>query len=172
MGEMMKEQFWKKLVLVTVMAAVLLLSAAGCSLLGKIEILGTWHDAYGGKWVVTETSLSMYWTTTDTVPAYEFDIVGFNNGILNGGESGEGDCGYAVIKSTTPPSWNLDQEGTYTVFRWQNLMNTNGVLTMEYAEGSPPAWPDGFGEGLAETVEMATEANGWYGLGYVSSTLQ
>ena len=160
----MKEKLWKKITMAAVISAVLVMSAAGCYFFRpSTDLVGTWIDDFGGVRVITETTLSMYWSATDTEPAYAFDIVDYDPNSWNGGEAGEGSHGYMVLECTTPPSWNSAQEGTFTVFRWQNMMSADGVMTMEFAEGQPPAWPDGYAATAAEAAENATEAGGWYG---------
>ena len=168
----MKKELRRKIVTLAVLAAVLLVAASGCSLFRKIDIIGTWHDVYGGKRVVTESTISVYWLTTDTEPAWIYEIVDFDNEAWNGGDTGEGEAGYAVVMFSTAPADNPEFEGTYTVFRWQNLQNTDGVLTMEYSEGSPPTWPVGYEDSATDAAANATESNGWFAWGYTSATLQ
>ena len=168
----MKKELRNKILLAALLAVVLVLGATGCSLIRKIEVAGTWHDENGLKTVITETTISVYWTTTDTEPAYVYEIVDFYNWNWNSGEAGDGPHGYAVVLCTEPSVWNPGQEGTYTVYRWQNLMTSDGALTAEFAEGSPPTWPTGYAETASEAAEIATTENGWFAFGYVSSTLQ
>jgi len=173
MEEMMEKKVRTKIVMATVIAVALVVAATGCSLLRPSELLvGTWLDVYDGKRVITETTVSFYFSSTDTEPTAEFDIVDFARNSWNGGDIGEGEHGYMVLECTSPPSWNTDQAGTYTVFRWQNLATVDGEITIEFAEGSPPTWPTGYGATAAEAAESATEANGWFGFGYTSGTKQ
>jgi hypothetical protein len=176
MEEMMKKELRNKILLLALVGAVLILAASGCSLLRKIEVAGTWYDDaefFGQKFktVITETTISGYWDIADTEPAYVYEIVDFYQRTWNGGETGEGDTGYAVVRYSEYPL-SPDLVGAYTVFRWQNLMNSNGVLTAEFSEGSPPTWPNGYADTASEAEDNATEANGWFALGYKGVTLQ
>lgn len=169
----MKKQLRRKIVTLAVIAIALVMTATGCSLLRPSELLvGTWIDAFNGKRVITETTVSFYFFSTDPEPTSEYNIVDFARNSWNGGDVGEGSHGYMVLECTTPPSWNTDQAGTYTVFRWQNLATVDGEITIEFAEGSPPTWPTGYGATAAEAAENATETNGWFGFGYTTATKQ
>ncbi len=137
-----------------------------------IEVYGTWIDSYDGKRVITNKYLISYNTSADTEFAYVFSIEEFNNSAWNGGETGANDCGYAVCLCINPPSWNTDQKGTYTVFRWQNLDTSGSATVYEFSEGSPPAWPNGYEDSADDAKANATDANGWFGFGYSAGTLQ
>ncbi len=161
-----------KVLMIAGLVAIAVFAFMGCKALNiVIEVEGTWIDEFGGKRIITTDTLSVYNTSTDTEPAYVFNITDFDNSGWNGGETGTGDSGYAVLLCTAPPSWNPEQEGTYTIFRWQNL-TTSGTTAMEHAEGSPPTWPTGYEDSAADAITNATGENGWFGLGYVSATLQ
>jgi hypothetical protein len=163
-----------KVLMIAGLVAIAVLTFGGCSLSSGVvpEIEGTWEDEFGGVRVISGTEIRKFADADATTPEYVYEIVDGHNTRFNGGETGAGDCGYSVVKCTTPPSWNTDQEGTFTVFRWQNFETTGGITTVEFAEGSPPDWPDGYAETADEAVENATEANGWFGLGYTEATLQ
>ena len=163
-----------KVLMIAGLIAVAALAFSGCSLFpGWVpEIEGTWVDSFDGKRVITRTEIQYFDSEDAETASYVFEIVDFDNSGFNGGEAGAGDSGHAVIKCTTPPSWNTDQEGTFTVFRWQNFESSSDTATVEFAEGSPPTWPDGYAETASEAAEDATAENGWFALGYTEATLQ
>jgi hypothetical protein len=164
----------KRIIVFAAMAAVVVLAFSGCFLLPnyKIEVEGTWIDAFNGKRVITNTEMQVYTVSTNAEPDYVFEIVEFENSGFNGGETGTDDSGYAVCKCTTPPSYNTAQLGTYTVFRWQKLVSTGESMTAEIGEGSPATWPDGYLSTAADAVTNVTVANGWFAFGYTAATLQ
>jgi hypothetical protein len=164
---------------VVVLTAAIVMLSAGCDpSVGDEgpEISGTWIDTiYNTKITFTADSYQSYAGLEDTVPSYECEITDFDNRGWNGGDTGAGDCGYAVLRFTKAPSWNTAAEGTYTILRWQNLKSVGLVTTMEYLEGADstafPA-PITYFDTPEEAVSGAVTGSAWFSFPYAAVTLQ
>lgn len=131
---------------VALLATLVALSLTSCSaissLLGgdtgtttpDIEIAGTWLDSAYGTNMLTISNSSY---VVDDQSSYDWDytceIVKYSNDGFNAGETGTGNCGYAVVKFTVHPN-STSSVGKYTVLRWQNL-TTSGSVTVSTSEG-------------------------------------
>ncbi|MFW5799942.1 MAG: hypothetical protein ACOCV8_03915, partial [Spirochaetota bacterium] len=113
-----------------------------------IEIAGEWIDEgtnqYGNwkqKLEISNSKITNYFIQGIDDDNQEWDIYweasiyDYDNRLWNGGETGSGDLGYAVIKYTTPSENQPNSESKYMVFRWQNLSKNSFGTTMEWAEG-------------------------------------
>lgn len=143
---------------------------ASCDLMGEkdkkedIEIEGTW-DGGMSNYVTIDGDEYIVDNPDDWFWDYGCEVVSFDNDGFNGGEEGEGDCGYAVIKFTDHDS-SPASVGKYTVLRWQNLETTGGVTTIDTCEGYGTYF-----DSAEEAEAGATSAAGYFA-SYSSSTLQ
>lgn len=115
-----------------------------------IEITGEWisegENQYGfwkQKIVVNNSRITNYWMESDDDDFsdnewelfWKATLYSYDNDIWNGGESGRGDYGYAVMKYTVPSPYNPESQDKYQVFRWQRLTALSNETTMEWSEG-------------------------------------
>jgi hypothetical protein len=168
----MKKRTALKVLMIAGLAAVAVFAFTGCEALNlKMEVEGTWvNESTDEKFVISNGVYSYYWPASADEPSYTFTIVEFDNGGFNGGETGAGDCGYAVLQFKDAPDYNPDASG-FTVLRWQNLKVEGEETQIEISEGVKD--PDGFGgeppiyeDSAEDAAENVTEANGWFAFGY------
>ena len=111
----------------------------------ELELTGTWYHAdasWPEKWVVTDTTLEKHSSLASTTPDYSFTIIDYDNSGFNAGDTDSSDCGYAVVKYDTPPSYNDDADG-YVIYRWKNLTTSNGEVQVDISEGFNSSYSDG-----------------------------
>ncbi|MFA6506314.1 MAG: Ig-like domain-containing protein [Treponemataceae bacterium] len=143
--------------------------SAACSVavaVPDIEIAGTWLDNDFGTTLLTITNTSY---SVDDTTSYNWDytceIVKYSNDGFNAGDSGAGDCGYAVVKFTVHPN-SPSSVGKYTVLRWKSLVNVSGSTTVYTCEGYGTYF-----DTAAEAEAGANSAGGYFSW-YSQSTKQ
>ncbi len=97
--------------------------------------------------------------TTDNL-FQECEITGVDNTQLNGGDEESTDCGYMVIKYTTPSVHLPNSQDKYGILRWADY---NGSDTMWYSEGWIDLNSDDIGDHFdtpAEAIEGMTVDSG------------
>jgi len=126
-----------------ILSVFLLLSFSSCDMFQpeeeSIEVVGEWSNQ-DEKASITSNSFIKYYRDSETdnfVMGYECAIAEFSNDNFNAGESGDGDCGYAVIKYTTPPSYNPDAKDKYGIIRWQDLSSNAMNFSEAYYDPDP-----------------------------------
>lgn len=172
-------KFFSKTALSAV-AVILVLSIAGCNLFlsegnasdesdesEPIEIAGEWYESeHESGLTITDSTIEF---TDDGSVWQTCKIVDFSNEQFNGGESGEGNCGYAVLHYTEPSSSiESDAQDKYGILRWQNLTDSG----MEYAEGTKGTDTDGDGwwdsytyfDTAREAKNSMTESDGFFSM--------
>jgi len=118
----------------TIVVTVLSFFLAGCSMESnyRIEVGGTWlwqDSRFERKFVITDTQLKMYDSFSSDEPTFTYSITEIYNDQLNGGETGAGDYGCALVSLSSGPDYYDDVIDYYTVFRWQNLKTSEGGTT-------------------------------------------
>lgn len=160
----MKKRTALKVLMIAGLAAVAVFAFTGCEALNlKMEVEGTWvkEGDFPQKWEIKDGVFNVYYSLDGTEPAYSYNIVEFDNGGFNGGETGQGECGYAVISIKTPSQYM--PESGYNILRWQNLEVVDGETKVDMIEG----YKDGeYLDSAEDAKTTVTKENGWFAFGY------
>lgn len=108
----------------------------------RLEIYDGFIRFYSGIEAEIETTDALY---------QECEIIKVNNTELNGGDPESTDCGYLVLKYTTPSSWLADSQNKFGIFRWAGF---NGTDVMWFSEG----WIDLDGDFSGDHFDTPAEA--------------
>lgn len=117
---------------IAVIALSFFLSGCAADSNYRIEVGGTWHwqdSRLERKFDITDTQIKMYDSFSSDEPTFTYSIIEIYNDRFNGGETGDGEYGCAVISLTAGPAFYEDAVNQYTVFRWQNLETPEGGTT-------------------------------------------
>ncbi len=124
-----------------------------------IESLGRWSDGSYTNIDITEALYNVYETADFSTISWGFEIVSYSNDSWNGGDTGVGNFGYALLKYTNPPSWATSEKDKYTILRWKNLTETTMDYSEAYCSGGTTYYIT-----EAEALANVTNANGCFAI--------
>ncbi len=130
----------------------------------ELEVIGTWYHAdanWPEKWVVTDTTIEKHSSLASTTPDYSFTIIDYSNDGFNAGDTESSDCGYAVVKYATAPSYNDDADG-YVVYRWKNLSTADGETQVDISEGYNSSYTDGAPTAAEAVANYSVSTSSFY----------